>query len=276
MWIEVSSDAPYGTDAINFPTSVPAAAFISCQCTRAVCMGLPNASAESLPATHKQGSHHGFLLLKSEDGKVIAVGDQANIACGDEIRSRLVFHFRDGSIDDETSTFRQGSVFELVRARHIPKGPSFPQPLDMIVNVPAGEVMWHEVKDGKSEVKTEHMDPSDLVNGMTPLTVENFPTKVPELKVSYVVITSKPRVVKLSIKPDGEDRAFIGGVGRRANRFNVHVEIGGVAGVIETVTKLFGRMEIVAGATSGLSTIRDYAIAPVLERRACALAKALR
>jgi hypothetical protein len=179
---------------------------------------------------------HGFLLLKSKDDKVIAIGDQTNIVRGDVIRSRLIFHFRDGSIDDETTTFRQGSVFQLIRDRHIQRGPTFPQPLDMTVNVPRGEVMWRDVKDAKSEVKTEHMDlPPDLVNGMLSLTVENFPAKAAEMMVSYVAIASKPRVVKLSIKPDGEDRAVVGGVGRRANRFNVHVEIGGVAGVIAPV-----------------------------------------
>jgi hypothetical protein len=199
----------------------------------AICIGSLHGSAEPVPATHKQGSVHGFLLLKSEDGKVVAIGDETNIVRGDQICSRLVFRFRDGSIDDETTTFRQGSVFRLIRERHIQKGPSFPQPLDMTVNVPAGEVKWREMKEGKSEVKSEHMDlPSDLVNGMMPLTVENYPAKAPELKVSYVVIASKPRIVKLSIKPDGEDRALVGGIGRRANRFNVHVEIGGIAGMI--------------------------------------------
>jgi hypothetical protein len=179
---------------------------------------------------------HGFLLLKSEDSKVIAIGDQTNIVRGDVIRSRLVFHFRDGSIDDEATTLRQGSIFQLIRDHHIQKGPSFPQPLDMTVNVPAEQVTWREVKDGKTDIKTEHMDlPTDLVNGMMSLTVENFPTKAGEMKVSYVVVTSKPRIVKFSIKPDGEDRALVGGVGRRANRFNVHVEIGGVAGVIAPV-----------------------------------------
>ena len=202
----------------------------------AICFVPPHGSAEPVPATHKQGSMHGFLLLKSEEGKVIAIGDETNIARGDEIRSRLTFHFRDGSIDDETTTFRQGSVFQVIRDHHIQKGPSFPQPLDMTVNGSAGEVTWREEKDGKSEVKVEHMDlPTDLANGMMPLTVENFSTKASELKVSYVVINSKPRVVKLSIKPDGEDRTFIGGVGRRAIRYRVHVEIGGVAGVIAPV-----------------------------------------
>lgn len=59
------------------------------------------AFGEPVSAHHKQGSNHGFLLLKSSDGKVIAVGDQITEANGAKVRSRLTFHFRDGSIDDE-------------------------------------------------------------------------------------------------------------------------------------------------------------------------------
>lgn len=68
---------------------------------------------------------HGFLLLKSEDGRVIAVGDQVNVIRGDEVHSRLVFRLRDGSIDDESTIFRQGSVFQLLRDHHIQKGHPF-------------------------------------------------------------------------------------------------------------------------------------------------------
>jgi hypothetical protein len=39
-------------------------------------------SAEPIPAAQKQGSMHGFLLLKSADGKVIAIGDQVNVVLG--------------------------------------------------------------------------------------------------------------------------------------------------------------------------------------------------
>lgn len=91
-----------------------------------------------IPAKHKQGSLHGYLLLKSGDGKVLAVGDQVNVIHGDQIRSRLVFHFRDGSIDDESTTFQQGTSFQLVRHHHLQRGPSFPDPLDMAVDVHPG------------------------------------------------------------------------------------------------------------------------------------------
>jgi hypothetical protein len=196
----------------------------------------PCVFAQPVPATYKQGSLHGFLLLKSQDGKVIAVGDQTNVVHGDEIRSRLIFHFRDGSIDDEVAEYRQRSTFQLIRDHHIQKGPSFPKPLDMTVDVRKGEVSWIETKDGKSETKSQHMNlPPDLVNGMMELVVEDFPAKADELKTSYLAFDSKPRVVGFSIKPDGEDKVDVGGEGRTAKRFNVHVDVGGLAGAIAPV-----------------------------------------
>jgi hypothetical protein len=120
-----------------------------------------------------------------------------------------------------------------VSDHHVQKGPSFPDPLDLAVNVPKGTVTWRERKDGREEVKTEQMQlPPDLANGMMSLVVENFPKQTSEMKVSYLAGTSKPRVVQLSVKPDGEDRFEIGGVSRRANRFNIHTELGGMAGVV--------------------------------------------
>ena len=199
-------------------------------------VGFRFASADPIPAKYKQGSTYGFLLLKSADGKVIAVGDQVNVVHGNQMRSRLIFHFRDGSIDDETTVFRQGGVFDLVSDRHIQKGPSFPQPLDLAVNVEDQQVTWREVNDGKEKVTTEHMDlPADLANGMISLLPENFPPRAAEMKVSYLAGSSKPRLVKLSIKPAGKGTFRVGGATRRANRFNIHVEIGGVAGVIAPV-----------------------------------------
>jgi hypothetical protein len=197
---------------------------------------VPTATAEPIPAIHVQGSMHGFLLLKSADGKVIGVGDQISVAKGNQVRSKLTFHFRDGSIDEETTVFKQGSVFQLVSDHHIQKGPSFPEPLDLAMNVPSGKVTWHEVKSGKTEVKSEQMDlPPDLANGLMSLVVENFPEKATEMKVSYLAGSSKPRLVKLSIKPDGAESFRLGGTKHQASRFNLHVEIGGVAGVIAPV-----------------------------------------
>ncbi|HEX4030150.1 MAG TPA: hypothetical protein VHX20_07275 [Terracidiphilus sp.] len=191
------------------------------------------ALAEPVPATYKQGSLHGFLLLKSRGGRLLATGEQTNVVHGDVIDSELVFHFRDGSIDDEVCEYRQGDVFKLIRDHHVQKGPSFPHPLDMTIDAANGQVTWQQTKDGKTEAKSQHMDlPDDLANGMIPLLVEDFPAKAAELKVSYVAADPSPRIVTFSVKPDGDAGVRVGGLRRRANQFTVHIEIGGLAGMI--------------------------------------------
>jgi len=194
---------------------------------------IQNAWAEPIPAQEKQGSVSAFLVLKSMDGKVIAVADQIQTVLGNQVHARLTFHFLDGSIDDETSVFTQGRTYQLVSDHHIQKGPSFPKPLDVSINVGTGMVTLREMKDGKQKVETKRLDlPSDLANGMTSLIVENFPKNCTELKVSYLAGGSKPRLVKLSTRRDGEDTFRVGGATRRSKRYRVHVEIGGVTGMI--------------------------------------------
>jgi hypothetical protein len=201
------------------------------------CVGV---RADPIPASFKQGTLHGFLLLKTPDGKIIAAGDQIDTVRGDEIRSEMVLHFRDGSIDDEVAFYRQGSQFELVRDRHIQKGPSFPQPLDMTIDVSKNEVTWRVTKDGKTDLETRHMDlPPDLANGMVGLAIENFLAGATKWKVSYLAADpsprANPRIVQLSITRAGEDQVEVGGAGRRTARFNIHIEIGGIAGALAPI-----------------------------------------
>jgi hypothetical protein len=188
-----------------------------------------------VPATRKLGSSHGFVVLKDASGKLIAVGDEINITKGSTVRSRLIIRFRDGSIDDERTLFTQGKTLQLITDHHIQKGPSYKEPLDEEINVRAGTVTYHEYKDGKDDVKTDHMDlPPDLANGLISEVLENFPRNGSEMKVSYIA-GSRPRVVHLSIKPEVEAPFYIGGIRHPARRFNIHIEIGGVAGVIAPV-----------------------------------------
>ncbi|KAA6463298.1 hypothetical protein DYQ86_08260 [Acidobacteria bacterium AB60] len=195
------------------------------------------ACAEQIAVLQKQGAMHGFLLLLDENGKEIAVGDQINIVHGNEIHSRLEFHFHDGSIDDETTDFRQTSVFELIRDYHVQKGPSFPKPSDVTIDVPVREVRWVESSAGKPpRTRIQHVDlPPDLINGMVSMVPENFPPKATEVKVSYLAVESKPRVVSLKFAPDGSERVRLGESHREADRFNVHVDLGGVAGAVAPV-----------------------------------------
>src|SRR5437868_11632671 len=71
---------------------------------------------DTIAAHHKEGPSHGFLVVRTMDGKAIASGDLIQTAKpGGRIVSRLVFHFKDGSIQDETTEFSQKDKFQLLR-----------------------------------------------------------------------------------------------------------------------------------------------------------------
>ena len=194
------------------------------------------ACGEVLPTHNLQGATHAYLLVKTEDGKVIGVGDSENQQVGRVWRSRLTLRFRDGSIDDDTTLYTQGRNLHVISDHHVQKGPSFPRQLDMTVNTAARTVTWHDVHDGKDEVKTETMEvPDDLMNGMMPWVLQNLPRGATETKMSYVVAAPKPRVVKLAIHPDGTSRFRLGYASKSAQVYRIHVELGGVAGVVAPV-----------------------------------------
>ncbi|HUB00706.1 MAG TPA: hypothetical protein VMA34_20415, partial [Terracidiphilus sp.] len=148
--------------------------------------------------------------------------------------AQMDFRFKDGSIDDETTVFSQRRNFQLITDRRIQKGPSFPHPMDVMIDAHSGQVTVRSIgKDGKEEVKTDHIDlPPDMVNGMVPLVVENMRSDAPETTVSMLVAMPKPRVVKLVISKSGEDEFSLGGSPRKAVHYEIKIELGGVAGVV--------------------------------------------
>jgi hypothetical protein len=213
----------------------PALLFVCWSLTAALAGGLqPRAVAESIPVRHIEGTLHGFLALRAQDGRVVAGGDLFQIVHGDRVTSRLLFHFNDGSLDDETTVFSQRTNFQLVSYHHIQKGPSFPRPMDLSIDVPSGQVTVRSAaKDGKVEVKSEHMDlPSDLANGMILSIAKNIRPDTSETKVSVLVATPKLRIVKLAISPAGEESFSLVGSPRKAMRFEIKFELGGITGAM--------------------------------------------
>lgn len=194
----------------------------------------PTAQADPIPVRSVEGTMHGFLELRSEDGQVVASGDNSQIVQGDRVTSRTLFHFKDGSIDDETTVFSQRHTFQLISDHHIQKGPSFPHPMDVLIDVHTGQVTVHSTeKDGKEEVKTDHLDlPPDLANGMVPVVLENLRPNSTATTVSMVIATPKPRLVKLVISNVGDDKCFVAGSPRKAIHYDIKIDLGGVAGVV--------------------------------------------
>jgi hypothetical protein len=191
-------------------------------------------SAEPVPVRHREGTIHGFLLVRTLQGAAIAIGDLVQVPRGDQITSRLTFHFKDGSIDDETTVYSQRVVFRLISDHHVQKGPSFPHPIDLSIETSTGQVTVHFTdNEGKDRVTTDHFDfPDDLANGLIPTLLKNIRPNVPESKVSFLTAGPKPLLVKLAISPSGEERFSLGGSQRRAIRYIVKVEIGGILGLL--------------------------------------------
>jgi hypothetical protein len=192
------------------------------------------ARAESVPVQHVGGTIHGFLELRSGQGRILASGDLVLFTGGDQVTSRLVFHFKDGSIDDETTIFSQRRNFRLISDHHIQKGPSFPHPLDLLIDSQSGNVTVRSIeKDGHEEAKTNHLYlPPDLANGMLPFIIENIPPNTPDPKISMLVASPEPRLVQLAISYRGEEPFLLAGTSRKATHYEIKIEIGGVAGIV--------------------------------------------
>jgi hypothetical protein len=189
--------------------------------------------AEPVPVRHPQGSAHGFVALKTLEGTRIATGDVTQIVRGDRVTSRLVFRFRDGSIDDDTTVFSQHGIFRLISDHHIQRGPSFPRPIDVVIDALTGQITSH-TKDGST--RRDHLDlPTDLSNGLPPNLLMNLLPSAPETKLSFLAPTEKPRLIHVSIKPAGEVLFIVGGIKRKATDFVLHVELGGLTGVLAPV-----------------------------------------
>jgi hypothetical protein len=73
---------------------------------------------------------HGFLALRTLDGKRLADGEMTQVAEGGRVTSRLIFHFKDGSVYDDTTIFSQRGAFRLLSDHLVQRGPSFKQPMD--------------------------------------------------------------------------------------------------------------------------------------------------
>jgi hypothetical protein len=202
--------------------------------TLLLCVWRPSAPAERIPVRYTQGTIHGFLEMRSDDGHVLASGDSVQVVHGDQVTTHTLFTFKDGSTDDETTVFSQRGAFRLITDHHVQKGPFFPHPMDLLVDARSGQITTRTTgRDGKEEVKTEHLNmPADLANGMVSMIVTNLRSGAAQTTVPMVVTTPKPRLVKLVISSLGDETFSIGGSPRKAIHYEIKIEIGGIAGMV--------------------------------------------
>jgi hypothetical protein len=195
---------------------------------------LPCASASPVQVRYKEGLLHGFLVLSTRDGKPIAEGDLTQVPHGNQITSRLTYHFKDGSREEETAIFSQRGTFRLVSYHLVQKGPAFQHATEVTITTATGQVtVRYTDDDGKEKTLSERMKlPPDLANGLVLTLLKNLGPDTPPIELSMVVATPKPRLVKLAISSQPKEPFTLGGAGREALHYAIKVEIGGIAGLV--------------------------------------------
>ena len=201
----------------------------------------PNALfAETIPVRHTEGLIHGFLVVRTLEGKAVADGQMTQDARGDRVTTHLIFRFKDGSTYEDTTIFSQRGTFRLLSDHLILRGRSFKQPVDTSIDTSTGQVkLRYTDANGKEKVIAQRMKlPPDVANGLLLTLMKDIKPSVPRTTVSMVATTPKPRVVKLAIIPRGEEPFTIGRFHHKAMHFAVKVEIGGLTGF---VARLMGK-----------------------------------
>jgi hypothetical protein len=189
--------------------------------------------AESVVVRYPEGVAHGFLVLRTLDGKTLADGESTQAAQGDRVTNRMWFRFTDGSIYEQTTVFSQRGTFRLVSDHVLQKGPTFERPMETAIDTTKGQVTVRYTDHGKEKVLSERLEmPPDVANGMLFTVLKNVKKNVPKTTVSYVATTPKPRLVNLEVIPQGQEPFSIGRYTHKAMRYAVKVKIGGLAGAI--------------------------------------------
>src|SRR6266571_4995210 len=202
------------------------------------------ATFETIPLTgdqvhvrHMEGLMHGFLALRTLDGKRLADGEMTQVPEGDRVTSRLIFRFKDGSVYDDTTIFSQRGAFRVLSDHLVQRGPSFKQAMETSIDASSGQItVRYKDPSGKDKILNERRDlPSDVANGLLFTLVKHIQPHVPQTTVSLVATTPKPRVVKLEILPEGEKAIASGNTKHETARYVVKVKnrrdsrIGGAA-----------------------------------------------
>lgn len=195
-----------------------------------------SAAAAPISVRTPEGPAYAVLALRSPQGQALAGGELVQTLTGDRVQSRLTFHFRDGSLHDETVTFTQRRVFALETYRLSQKGPTFLHTQDVEFERASGRYSVRLQEKGEdARTLADRLEiPEDVYNGMASIVIRNLPPGG-RGAARMVAFTPTPRLVTMELVPEGEDTYRLGDVSRRARRYLVDLELPGLVGVLATI-----------------------------------------
>jgi hypothetical protein len=186
-----------------------------------------------IPVRFAEGTVHGFLDLHNIDGRLLANGDLLQTPSPSGVDSRMVFHFADGSVFEETVKFTQHKVFELQSYHLVQRGPAFTDDLDASFTRD-GKYLVKSVshKDHKEKQFTGTLDlPADVSNGLVPVLLKNL-IRHDTQSVHMVAFMPKPRLVGLRMAPVQEEKVMNGTRAETTVEYDLKPRPGAVAGFL--------------------------------------------
>lgn len=193
-----------------------------------VLLGLRPTSAAPVAVRFAEGVTHGFLALQDVNGGLLASGDLLQVQRGGQVESRMVFHFKDGSLYDEKVVFTQERVFTMQSYRLVHRGPAFTEDTEITLERASGKyrVKTKAHKDGQEQVLNGTVDlPPDVYNGMVITVAKNLPKGASET-VHIIAFTPTPRLIQLEFAPAGEQKVLIGELGKTAIHYVLKPRLG--------------------------------------------------
>lgn len=189
-------------------------------------MALGTLVAAPIPVRFAEGVTHGFLLLRSLDGALLATGDLLQIAHGAEVDKRMLFHFKDGSVLEESVTFTEQGVYAMRRYGLSQRGPTFTQDVEISLQSTGKYRVRTARKDGREETLEGTLElPSDVYNGMVLSVVKDLPRGA-SATVHYVAFTPAPRLIQLEMTPAGEQKVQVGELAKTAVHYVLKPQLG--------------------------------------------------
>jgi hypothetical protein len=184
--------------------------------------------AATIPVRFAAGAAHGFLVLRTQEGALVAQGELLQSARGTEVHKTMVFRFRDGSLFKETVVFSQKGVYTLQDYHLEQRGPAFGEDTQISLECATGkyrvEIKPH--KGGPAKVLEGRLDlPPDVCNGMILTVLKDLPEGAGET-VHLIAFTPEPKIIQLEMVPEGERKVRIGKVVMSAVHYVLKPKLG--------------------------------------------------
>ncbi len=189
---------------------------------------------------YPEGVVHGFLVLRSESGAVLAHGDLLQTPKGGAVTTETVFRFGDGSLLDETAVFAQDNAFKLLSYHLLQRGPTFDRDLEFDLVRARGtyRLTAKDHEDGAEQTDTGTVEvPADLYNGLVPTIVKNLAAG-DSATVHLLALTPKPRMIQLEMKSADRREVLVGAHRETVVHWVVHPKLGTLTGFF---AKLLGK-----------------------------------